>query len=305
MARHDALTDLPNRAYFAEIVIEDLAARQRRRAGPAAVALMIIDVDDFKHVNDTMGHVVGDRLLADIAQRLRGACPRGSVLARLGGDEFIVYRGHIADSCRRRTRCRRDPACLPDPVRPQRHPAAGQCQHRAGDQHQPRRRSGFADDQGRSGALCRQGRRQGQEPDFPCADGYRLSLSPAAQGRSARCGARGRAEPGLPAAARYHHPQGGDLRGAGPLDPSRTGQYPARRVHPHRRGSGPDFRHHRLGAGKRHAPMRHLAGRCRGGRQYLGPRFPRRRCARHGRPCAGALGPAARPGSKWKSPKPP
>ena len=96
MARHDALTELPNRAYFGEIVAEDLAARHRDDQ-PSLTALMILDIDDFKHVNDTFGHVVGDQLLIEVGQRLRAAVAPDAVLARLGGDEFIIYRGHAID----------------------------------------------------------------------------------------------------------------------------------------------------------------------------------------------------------------
>jgi len=94
MARHDALTGLPNRTYFNRLVNDDLAMREtapERRM----VALMIIDVDDFKHVNDTLGHMLGDKLLAAIARRLRDAVPPDALLAHLGGDEFIVYRPRI------------------------------------------------------------------------------------------------------------------------------------------------------------------------------------------------------------------
>ncbi|HTN63661.1 MAG TPA: EAL domain-containing protein [Devosia sp.] len=97
MARHDALTGLPNRAYFGETVAEDLAARNREPGPPRTVALMILDIDDFKHVNDTLGHVVGDRLLTEVARRVGAAAAPDAMLARLGGDEFIIYRGHIAD----------------------------------------------------------------------------------------------------------------------------------------------------------------------------------------------------------------
>ena len=91
MAHYDALTGLPNRAYFSEQVSRSrAAARISRRA--TRVMLMIVDLDDFKHVNDTMGHLVGDRLLVEAAERLnRVVGPRG-ILARYGGDEFIVYR---------------------------------------------------------------------------------------------------------------------------------------------------------------------------------------------------------------------
>jgi diguanylate cyclase (GGDEF)-like protein len=97
MARHDALTGLPNRTYFGELAAEDIATRRLATESARAVALMIIDVDDFKHVNDTFGHIVGDQLLTQVAQRLRATAPTEAILARLGGDEFVVYRGAVAD----------------------------------------------------------------------------------------------------------------------------------------------------------------------------------------------------------------
>jgi diguanylate cyclase (GGDEF)-like protein len=91
MAHYDALTGLPNRAYFAQQVAADL--ERRRTDAPNELAmLMIVDIDDFKHVNDTAGHLVGDRLLVEAADRLKGAIGMSGLVARLGGDEFIVYR---------------------------------------------------------------------------------------------------------------------------------------------------------------------------------------------------------------------
>jgi diguanylate cyclase (GGDEF)-like protein len=97
MARHDTLTGLPNRTYFGELVVEDLEARAAQ-ASERTVSLMIIDVDDFKHVNDTFGHIVGDELLMQVALRLRRTLPPEAVLARLGGDEFIIYRGAVENA---------------------------------------------------------------------------------------------------------------------------------------------------------------------------------------------------------------
>ena len=91
MAHYDALTGLPNRAYFAQQIEADIA--RRRTSAPADGAmLMIVDIDDFKHVNDTAGHLVGDRLLVEAADRLKSAVGAKALVARLGGDEFIVYR---------------------------------------------------------------------------------------------------------------------------------------------------------------------------------------------------------------------
>jgi diguanylate cyclase (GGDEF)-like protein len=91
MAHYDALTGLPNRGYFAQQVEADLE-RRRSRASTEIAMLMIVDIDDFKHVNDTAGHLVGDRLLVEAADRLKHALGLNSLVARLGGDEFIVYR---------------------------------------------------------------------------------------------------------------------------------------------------------------------------------------------------------------------
>src|SRR5665213_1262201 len=91
MAHYDALTGLPNRGYFADQVEADL--RHRRAVdGTATSMLMIVDIDDFKHVNDTAGHLLGDRLLIESAERLNRTLGSFSLVARLGGDEFIVYR---------------------------------------------------------------------------------------------------------------------------------------------------------------------------------------------------------------------
>lgn len=92
MARYDALTGLPNRSYFSEQV--EAALREKQDEGrPGHVALWVIDLDDFKHVNDTMGHIAGDQLLAEIARRLPEAFGPETICARLGGDEFIAFRG--------------------------------------------------------------------------------------------------------------------------------------------------------------------------------------------------------------------
>jgi diguanylate cyclase (GGDEF)-like protein len=86
-AFHDSLTGLPNRALFDERLRRALV-RLRRSGGFAAV--MFVDLDDFKTVNDSLGHDAGDRLLVILADRLRGAMRQGDIVARLGGDEFVV-----------------------------------------------------------------------------------------------------------------------------------------------------------------------------------------------------------------------
>ncbi|MCC5885784.1 MAG: EAL domain-containing protein [Gammaproteobacteria bacterium] len=84
-AYHDLLTHLPNRALFNDRL--ELAVTQARRK-EGRLAVMFLDLDRFKVVNDTLGHTVGDRLLKQVAERLRNCLRGGDTLARLGGDEF-------------------------------------------------------------------------------------------------------------------------------------------------------------------------------------------------------------------------
>ena len=87
LAQHDLLTGLANRALFSE-KLED-AAKRLRRHGTTFTVLML-DLDKFKNVNDTLGHPAGDQLLVEVAQRLRSSLRDTDVLARLGGDEFAI-----------------------------------------------------------------------------------------------------------------------------------------------------------------------------------------------------------------------
>ncbi|WP_420856351.1 putative bifunctional diguanylate cyclase/phosphodiesterase [Streptomyces amritsarensis] len=86
-AEHDPLTDLPNRALFTRRVRQALAGR---RAGDHSTAVLFIDLDGFKAVNDTIGHQAGDELLIEAARRLQDSVRAGDTAARLGGDEFAA-----------------------------------------------------------------------------------------------------------------------------------------------------------------------------------------------------------------------
>ncbi len=85
LARHDQLTGLPTRAFLVTVVDEILARRPT-----AALALLVLDVDHFKRVNDTLGHHVGDAVLRSVSERIREGAGPGSVTARIGGDAFAT-----------------------------------------------------------------------------------------------------------------------------------------------------------------------------------------------------------------------
>jgi diguanylate cyclase (GGDEF)-like protein len=91
MAHHDALTDLPNRSLFRAQL--DQALRMTARGGQLAV--LFIDLDNFKGINDTLGHHVGDELLKTVATRLRSCVRETDIVARLGGDEFVIVQTMI------------------------------------------------------------------------------------------------------------------------------------------------------------------------------------------------------------------
>jgi diguanylate cyclase (GGDEF)-like protein len=85
LSEHDSLTGLPNR-----LLLQGTAHQLIMRRGDGALALLMIDLDEFKEINDTLGHSAGDRLLRDASRRLRELARGGELVARLGGDEFAI-----------------------------------------------------------------------------------------------------------------------------------------------------------------------------------------------------------------------
>ncbi|CAN5119000.1 hypothetical protein BH11PSE10_BH11PSE10_09290 [soil metagenome] len=90
LAHHDALTQLLNRAAFLEQMQDMLAQAEQRGGAGEVLALLFIDLDNFKRVNDSLGHLEGDKVLTTVADRLRSALRSTDVIGRFGGDEFVV-----------------------------------------------------------------------------------------------------------------------------------------------------------------------------------------------------------------------
>jgi len=99
LAKHDVLTELPNRALCIETL--QAALRQAQTSGEC-LAVLFIDLDRFKTINDTLGHHIGDGLLRSVAQRLQQAVRAGDLVSRLGGDEFVVILRGLQDAAQAR-----------------------------------------------------------------------------------------------------------------------------------------------------------------------------------------------------------
>jgi diguanylate cyclase len=119
LARRDPLTGLGNRAALVHAVADQMAlhADLRARGDPARFALLLLDLDRFKHVNDALGHEVGDRLLVEVGQRLRTAVGPDALVVRLGGDEFAVLAGDLSGTADARALAGAVVAALAEPVR--------------------------------------------------------------------------------------------------------------------------------------------------------------------------------------------
>jgi diguanylate cyclase (GGDEF)-like protein len=87
LAQHDSLTDLPNRALLKDRLQQAMSYAKRDKQ---RIALMFVDLDRFKPINDTLGHIVGDWLLKEAASRMRACVRESDTVARVGGDEFVV-----------------------------------------------------------------------------------------------------------------------------------------------------------------------------------------------------------------------
>jgi diguanylate cyclase (GGDEF)-like protein len=92
LAQHDFLTELPNRMLLNDRLAQAIAAAQRHRT---LLAVLFLDVDHFKHINDSLGHAIGDQLLQSIAKRLVACVRNSDTVSRHGGDEFVVLLSEV------------------------------------------------------------------------------------------------------------------------------------------------------------------------------------------------------------------
>ena len=242
-ASHDPLTGLGNRILFADRIDHALLRRER---GGESVALMVCDLDDFKSVNDTLGHLAGDEVLREVAERLRSCTRKADTISRLGGDEFgLVLEdfGHVdatAETAARISEALRPPILV------------------AGQRVLMTVSIGIAlasrdVQQGRTaaarcgcGSVRGEGRREGPFRDLRHPDAHRRLQPHRAQVRPGDPGgASGSAAVALPAHRR--HPLGTDhgRRGAGALAAPDPRPSPPRFVHPVRRGDGSHHGHRR------------------------------------------------------------
>lgn len=104
LVNHDALTELPNRRLFWDRL--DLVIKRAERYGAESFSLLFVDLDNFKQVNDTLGHPTGDRLLVQVAETLHACLRDADTVARVGGDEFVILlegdlRGEGGEALRR------------------------------------------------------------------------------------------------------------------------------------------------------------------------------------------------------------
>ena len=206
MARHDALTNLPNRMLFRDKMEQSLSRGDK-------LAVMFLDLDRFKSVNDTLGHPVGDALLCAVTERLQRVVRSADTVARLGGDEFAIVQAMRGptDASELAAADHRDAARAVRSPRPSdRHRHQHRYRHGAGRRQRPRPAAA----QRRHGALPRQGGRPRHLSLLPAGNGRADAGAAPARARSAQ-GAAGRAIRALlPADRRYRDRQRRRLRGA-------------------------------------------------------------------------------------------
>ena len=254
LAHHDALTGLANRAALIQ-KIEEAAARQRRLQEPFTV--LLLDLDRFKQVNDTLGHPAGDALLIEVATRLKSLLRETDVLARLGGDEFAVIQAGESDQ---REAAKLLGGAYHRDVAPAVRDRRRQYQHR----HQHRHRAGVRA-RDRLRRSVEDGGSRALSSEIGRAQRLLLLRSGDERGRERAPGNRKRSAPrhpakrvgtALPADRRCQDAPHLQRRGAGALAPSDQGADLSGPVHSARRGDRLDHADRRLGCCVRPARRR-------------------------------------------------
>ncbi len=290
MAHHDALTNLPNRVLLRERM--ETALRTGQQSGEG-VAVLLLDLDLFKDVNDTLGHPAGDALLEMVGRRLRNCVGGRDLVARLGGDEFAVLQAPTQQREQSAALAERIVEVLQAP-----YDLEGQ-------------RIAVTASIGIAAAP-----RDGWDPDQLMKSADMALYQAKARGRATYCFferdmeadvqerrllglelrealARQDFEMYLPAGRQPRHRPPLRLRGADPLAPSRARADPARAVHPARRGDGPDRGTRRLDAAAGVPRLRRVARRSARSGQSVAAPVRRRQPGRRGRTGAARRRPAA------------
>ena len=244
-ALYDSLTQLANRSLFHNRLEHAL---QSRRPG---VCVLLLDIDEFKAINDSHGHHAGDELLRAVADRLRGCLREGDTAARLGGDEFALLLDRAGGEDDAIAVAKRLLGDFEAPHRRGRRARARAREHRHRGRRARQRRPRRAAAQGRRRAVRGEAPRQEPVPDLPPVDARRAPQAPDARVRARARGVRRGADASSTSrSCRSHDCRAGGARGAGALEPPGARARAARRLHRLRGGDrrGRRDRRHRARA---------------------------------------------------------
>ena len=259
MANHDALTGLPNRALLSDRLAQAVVYAQRYDRW---VTVVFVDLDNFKFVNDSLGHNAGDELLKIIARRMVD-CVRGTdTVVRLGGDEFVILLfGQPKNADMASTTLQKIRSAIAEPIQIDGHALQVTCSIGLANYPNDGADAGDAAGQRRRGDVSRQGNRSRQFPVLYARAEHQGSRKIHAADRTAKRDPALGVRSALSAAGRPADRARVCGRGADPLAASDARHDPADQVHPDRRRNRPDRADRRLGAARGLPPEQGLAGR--------------------------------------------